>query len=391
MIDTIVLTLPIHHFRILNPEFFEPNANWMHSQPFIAQIKGVRKCVQNPTKEDGLMGVYKPRLTLIRRWDWTKGIITLKIEFSIPKLIFWNNFDELSDDDFPDIIKALHDRLSDMGIEVTRGKLEIAIVSTIHYWKNIVLDDYTSVSQVLSNIAKTNISSRFDTGETNYQNGWELFRLHSKSFQIVFYDKIADLNKTQARAIEKDNRDINYQMSFFDDIRKRENKTHHKAFDVLRMEIRFMNKQKLARIHKDLKINFPNPFTFQDAFCMENARKILEHHWNLFYVELQMLSFLEMKPIDRLGLLLQKSNWTPTKTFAMGFLMVLIADDAYRDIRKQFEAKYNPRSLKRLYDEIKNLQGNRKPFWFIETISRAFSVYKPLQLKKYMYTEVNNS
>ena len=337
------------------------------------------------------MGLYKPHLTLYRRWDGTQSTITLRVEFSIPKLLYGNNFDELSDSDFPEVIKTLRERLSEMGVDVIQGKLEKAIVSTIHYWKNIVLTDYTSVSHILSNIAKTNISARFDTGETNYLNWWELFRIHSQSFQIVFYDKIADLNKTKARAVEKDNREINYQMSLFETIKKQSNKTHN-SFEVLRMEIRFMNKQKLKKIHKDLKIPFDDPFTFQDAFNMENARKIIEHHWNIFYIELRMLSLFEMKPIDRWNLLLQKSKWrTPTKTLALGMLMWLIADDAYRDVRKQFEAKYHPRTLKRLYDELKEIQDDEKPFEFMETISKAISVYKPLQMKEYLYTGVNNS
>ena len=86
----------------------------MYTPPYIASVNGVRKCVQNPTKEDERYGIYKPRLTLIRRWDGTKGIITLKIEFSIPKLLFGNNFDELSDNDFSDTIKRLRERLLDM-------------------------------------------------------------------------------------------------------------------------------------------------------------------------------------------------------------------------------------------------------------------------------------
>jgi hypothetical protein len=51
------------------------------------------------------------------------------------------------------------------------GKLEKAIVSTIHYGKNIILQDHTSVSRVLSLIAKTSISNRFDTAQTDYKNG----------------------------------------------------------------------------------------------------------------------------------------------------------------------------------------------------------------------------
>lgn len=86
----------------------------MNSQPYIAQANGIRKCVQNPTKEDERNGIYKPRLTYIRRWDGIDGRYTLKIEFSVPKLLYSNNFDELSDSDFPLVIRALKERLLDM-------------------------------------------------------------------------------------------------------------------------------------------------------------------------------------------------------------------------------------------------------------------------------------
>lgn len=392
MLDTIVLTLPIHHFRIIHSELFQPDAKWLYTPPYIASVNGVRKCVQNPTKEDERYGIYKPRLTLIRRWDGTKGIITLKIEFSIPKLLFGNNFDELSDNDFSDTIKRLRERLLDMWVQVQDGKLEKAIVSTIHYGKNIVLDDYTSVSKVLSLVAKTKISERLDVGKTEYQNGGELFRLHTKTFQIVLYDKIADLRKSEARWVDKDMKLINYQMSLFDDIQREENTKKKKSFDVLRIEIRFMNKIKLKSLFKELKMPFEEPFTFQDAFRMENARKIIEHYWNQIMIDLKMLEFMEMKPIDRWGMILQKAgNKTPSKVLALAMLSELLANDDYRTVRKQFEAKYSKRTLNRLYDELKEFQGNDKAISFIPIINEALKIYKPLQIQKYMYTDVSNS
>lgn len=392
MIDTVVLTLPIHHFRIIRSELFQPDAKWLHTAPYIAQVNGVCKCVQNPTKEDERCGIYKPRLTLMRRWDGTKGVITLKIEFSVPKLLFGNNFDELSDNDFSEAIKKLQDTLLDMWIRVSDGRLEKAIVSTIHYGKNIILDDYTSVSKVLSLVAKTKISERFDAGRTDYQNGWELFRLHTKSFQIVLYDKIADLRKSEARWVDKDMKLVNYQMSLFDDIRREENTRNKKSFEVLRIEIRFMNKVKLKSLFKELKIPFEEPFTFQDAFCMENARKIIEHHWNQIMIDLRMLEFIEMKPIDRWNIMLQKAcNKTPSKVLALAMLSELLANDDYRTIRKQFEARYHKRTLNRLYDELKDFQSNSKSFSFIPIINETLKIYKPLQIKNYKYTDVNNS
>lgn len=392
MLDTIVLTLPIHHFRILNSDLFQPNARGMHTPPYIAQYNWVRKCVQNPTKEDERLWIYKPRLTYIRRYDGKSEHYSLKIEFSVPKLLYGNNFDELSDSDFPFIIKILKEKLIDMWVQVIDGMLEKAIVSTIHYGKNIILQDHTSISRVLSMIAKTNISNRFDTAQTDYKNGWDLFRIHSKSFQIVLYDKIADLKKSHDRWEDKDMKKVNYQMSLFDDIQRAESKKYHKTFEVLRFEIRFMNKQKLKAICKELKIPFEEPFTFQDAFRMENARKILEHHWNIFMIDLKMLEFLEMQPIDRWNqIMLSSKKRTPTKVLALAQLAEMLSNNAYRSVQKQFETLYSWRTLKRLYEELKEFQGKENTFTFIPIINEALKTYNPLQIKKYLYTDVNNS
>ena len=385
MIDTIVLTLPIFHFRITKSDLFQPDARGMNNPPYIAQVNGVRKCVQNPTKEDEKKGIYKPRLTYIRRWDWIKEHYSLKIEFSIPKLIFWNNFDELSDSDFPFVISKLKEVLFKMWIQVVNWKLEKAIVSTIHYGKNIILDDYTSVNRVLQSISKTNISQRFDVWESQYQNGWWLLRLHTKSFQIVFYDKIADLKKSKHRAIEKEMRKINYQMSLFDTISKTQNKQKNQSFDVLRLEIRFMNKVKLKSVFKSNKIFFDDPFTFRDAFNMENARRILEYHWKIIAQELKTIEFFEMKSIDRWSMILQQPvQVTPTKALALAMLSELIGNNDYRTIRNQFEARYNKRSLSRMYKELQAFEWIKTSFTFIPIINKALNEYKPLQIKEYM-------
>lgn len=317
----------------------------------------------------------------------------MKIEFSVPKLLFGNNFDELSDADFPRVIHILKTTLLDMGVQVLEGKLQLSVISTIHYGKNIVLDDFTSVSRVLWILAKTNISERFDTEDKTYRNGWELFRLHTKSFQIVLYDKIVDLKKSKNRAVDKDMRGINYQMSMFDDIQKKEVQQKWKSFDVLRIEIRFMNKTKLKTLFKTLRIPFGDIFTFESAFQMENARRIIEHHWNMMAIEMKMLEFTEMKPIDRMNLIFQKaSKKTPTKTLAIAMLAELITNDDYRTIRKQFESKYkNKNSLRTIYKDLSSLELTVNHFSFIPIINEMLKIYKPLKINDYMYTDVNNS
>lgn len=116
MIDTIVLTLNSSMYQIVSPELFTPSAHWV----LVETQRAHTIAKQNATKRELKQGHYKPRLTLSNRI--TAGgsrDITLKIELSLPKLLFGNNFTELRLKDFPMIVHKLVATLADMGVSTT--------------------------------------------------------------------------------------------------------------------------------------------------------------------------------------------------------------------------------------------------------------------------------
>src|SRR2546427_214729 len=134
MLDTVVLTLDCQQFEILQPDRFSPSAKGVPSPPYYPLgSRGNIACVQNPTKADLQAGRYLPRLTLTKRKISNGFAQTLRIEFSAPKFIFGNNFDELETCDFAKVLIALHHALGSMGICVSREVLRKARISGIHY------------------------------------------------------------------------------------------------------------------------------------------------------------------------------------------------------------------------------------------------------------------
>ena len=116
MIDTIILTVPNHMFQIAQPELFEPSAAWA----MVLTTKARHTSKQNPTKKELLAGIYKPRLTLSSRINHYGTLeIILKIELSLPKLMFGNNFAELQYKDFIPLSRKLATTLDSMGIIIT--------------------------------------------------------------------------------------------------------------------------------------------------------------------------------------------------------------------------------------------------------------------------------
>ena len=222
------------------------------------------KCVQNPIAEELRRGIYKPRLTVLKRPMPGGFAIMLKIEFSIPKLLYGNNFDEVTEADFEKVIARLRERLDDMGIVVVPEMLRKASVSAIHYSKNIPLTDYSTPQPILTELAKANLGLRLDLNQTDFRNEGHAVKFRANSFEIVLYDKMKDLRKaklSEKRAIERDNL---IQLELF------ERFTVPRPFEVIRMEVRLNKRAKITSLLKKLK--HPALLTFKSLYSASFAQ-----------------------------------------------------------------------------------------------------------------------
>ncbi len=129
MIDTICLLIPKDKLTIVNLSDYGVPAWSLHSK-----TDQYDKFVKNPSKRDIDSGLYFPRLTGYKRKGFGQDA-NVRIEFSVPKLLFLNNLDELEERDFKKVIAVLQDRLKTMGIIVTNLILENASVSSVHFWQ----------------------------------------------------------------------------------------------------------------------------------------------------------------------------------------------------------------------------------------------------------------
>src|SRR5688572_23180091 len=163
MLDTIALTLDTPDFAILDPRRFSPSAEGLLRPPYFSLgARGYIQCVQNPTRTDLAEGRYLPRLTLTRRVGRGGFSLKLRVEFSAPKLIFGNNFDEVGSQDFNIVVVTLRDKLASMDVRVSEDALRGAGVSAVHYGKNIPITDYSNCSIILRELTKVDLSRRLD-------------------------------------------------------------------------------------------------------------------------------------------------------------------------------------------------------------------------------------
>lgn len=143
MIDTVVLLLSSDMYKITDPDKFVPSAVAKAMADTSARfspsaVHGIQS-KQNPTKKELLAGIYKPRLTLF--YHWREKQVMLKVELSLPKLFFGNNFQELKQKDLQPILHKLSDTLGQMEVIVDPADLAHAPLVAVHYSKNIILKD----------------------------------------------------------------------------------------------------------------------------------------------------------------------------------------------------------------------------------------------------------
>lgn len=264
MIDTIVLYAKSNQFRILEPEKFKILGGGQKEGNH-----GYVVYIQNHTKDELRRGIYKPRLSLTKRYVGKEGIQDLlKIEMSLPKLLFGNNFQEVEDSDYKEIKSILFTKLLEMGVQIL--SIDDLEVSAVHYSKNIILTDYSTPYEYLQEIRKIDYTKVLDMTKTDYSNAGYSFRIRCNSYEIIFYDKLKDLQqakKSQKKAIEPDSV---LQLNLFDDTKD------NGPFEVLRMEVRLNKRDKIKRLFESLGID--TDLQFQNLFSKSISQKVLLHY-----------------------------------------------------------------------------------------------------------------
>jgi len=373
MIDTITLRLDETQFSVREYSAFSPDcSNFFHAPYARMGSRGYIDAYQNSTRKEQEAGIYKPQLTLRKRWQKGAPHIYLYVQFSAPKLLFHNNFDELQRGDYDSIIDELHQKLFDMFINTTRKDIETAQVVKIHYSKNIVLPEYVIPPMITNEIRKVDFDLRYDLDEKSFKNAGHSIRFHSNEFEVIFYDKKKDLERSRIsdkRSVEKDNA---IQMSLFEPISK------IKPFDVLRMEVRLNT---LQRIKREFNVPKDSDILLKELFTEEKCTQVLSKYWDDILESYKFLT-CSIDDLERYfaRFMINNPNTRLTNMLAAHSFIYSLKTMGTKKFRRFLEVRYSKRSwygLKRTMARY-NLYGDL-PSYF-DAVTKALSDYKPLHL-----------
>lgn len=361
MIDTICLLIPRNQITFLSGA-----SSW----ELYSKTDQYKKYIRNPSKIEKETGKYFPRLT-----DYDRGfqqVENVRIEFSAPKLLFLNNLDELEEKDFQKVIKTLQERLFVMGVVIPATILEDASVSSVHFSKNIRLEDGYTSNYIISEMNKVNLNKKFDFTRSRYINDGQSLYAHTTAHQLIIYDKTADLGKDKKRAIDKDQ--THYQMELFNLLQK-----NHELNEILRIEVRLNHKQKLNKLLINLGYQ-KNP-TFRQVFNKEISRKVITYYWTELIKGRNFGTFsitLSAKDILQTLFLTNPRLKPKQATYLLGLFILAKDEKGIRQLRTIFSHRARDRTWYRIAKDIR-LAGelitkNRVRDWVIQ-IDKALETF----------------
>lgn len=373
MIDTVIIKIPRDEVKFTNMNNYGIKWNLQSSTP------SYEKFVRNPSSYDISGGAYFPRLTGYRRKDknseWESSI---RIEFSVPKLIYGNNLDEIDIKDYSRVFDVLKERLDHIGLIVTRKQLEEAPIVTVHYSKNIILTGGFSAQYVIRELSKINLNKRFDLTRARFANDGQSLYGWAESNSFVFYDKISDLARPKKRSIDRDQ--PKYQLNLFNDLAGKE--------EILRFEVRLCHKRKINSLFK--QYGFAENPTFKEVVSIEKAKVILNHYWKTIIEQGAIGLFSPTRTAKELleEILLTSPSKIKSKQaiYLVGLLQLTNEGNGIRELRSILTKNGDDdrswyRTLSSYKGLIKKLTNFKPREWFGQ-IQTQISDYKPYRVKQ---------
>lgn len=339
MIDTVAIRIVYPDFKVLRPEFFNPHLTIkpVSLSSFSDPKKFWQKYIQNAQDENK----QTIKLTAYRRFINGEINYHLHIELSIPNMIFGNNLQEPSNSDFEKIINLLQGRLLNMGIETSKETLKKAVVAKVHFGKNIPLPYPQTSRDAIIELQKGDLGKSLEVDHREYKNNGEALYFYTPQRNIIFYDKVKDLQKPKNKSTDKEK--TNQEKSFI-------SFGLLKGKEILRFEIRLVGQQSVnSFISKAIKEKVEK-INFETVFNEKLCKKVILYSWKdiIDRPENQLAFKLSVSPEDALNALIERERVNKKTVHSLN--RVLMGFGLYQLINK-FGAQYLKNKLENVWSE----------------------------------------
>jgi|GEM_PF-1084663 len=382
MIDTVVIALHETQFKVFETCYgnFNPDVRNFFIPPFVQFGAGkYAKATRNPTKYEISKRGYLPRITL---WKGVHGpgVIDcqLYVEFSAPKLVYGNNFDEI--DDRPEVLdyicKSLAGRLRYMGVHVAEADLKRASVKTIHYGKNVVLTDHTRAGAVVRDIAMCNITTQRQADVQRFKNGGEVAHFYNSSGAFVAYDKLSEMDRAKRTTKDLMEKDYECQLTLFD------YEDMPNPFEILRIEQRYVNKKAIRAAFKAINVDLGEAVTLDKLFSADYAKKIMQYEFGRIKSRYPVVLLGKQIPAFIADLQIKNPKITSSSLMKIaGYRMLLDTGITAREVRNIYG--FTPQQWSRFNGMMNGLDMTKTEHAGFACIDEALDKFEPIRLEDY--------
>lgn len=381
MIDTVVITLEWpKDFELMEDCYkqFATDVTNFFRPPFVQF--GTKKAFlveRNPSAKEKADGNYMPRLTLIKAVRRGGVPISLKIEFSAQKIVFNNNFDELTEGEFDYLCVQLQRKLYNIGVVVTDpNTLKDALVNTIHYSKNITLTDRSTAHGVITDLLKCNYTTRKQSDERIYRNNGEAMHFYSSKWGLCIYDKLKEHTKSKVSEKGLLEKDGYCQMSLFDE------KPLASPFEMVRVEARYIGRRQIKKSLLEAGLR-ADALTFRDLFSEKTAKAMLRYEMNKLRETYPTISLSDKTTPALLAELSIQNPRTQIGTIMEAVAYkTLLESTGSRDVRKL--GNFTSQQWYNLNRKINQLNFTRRKIASLDIIDSQLEKFTPVKLQRYL-------
>jgi len=302
-------------------------------------------------------GLTVPKVEIYESADSNTGVVKyeLKIEVSLPKLLFENSLCEIGPSDLQKVLDTMVERLSGVGIQILPHTIATAPLSVVHFCKNIILPKSISFRRLLAELSLIDIGKAYDTTNdkrTKNKNSGEVLHFWSGSREWSFYDKIEDMKRPKNKSVDKHKTDYEKEIIELYGL---------KDIEVFRYEYRLKKAQTIkSELNATLGRQYQTPVSLTDLFTEGLWKSVLLKSWKRMTdrPENQLALLSTNNKLD-LMIYILNSAWKKDKSahsqnqalWSYG-LATAIKDHSAKSVRKELGKVWSNRSDERLDEKM---------------------------------------
>ena len=275
--DTVMLKLyGPHKFKIQKHDWFSPvivKRHYIDLTELEINQPANRTWMRSFRLKAPVGNKYLPRVKVYEVLDKKAHEVkyVMEITFSVPKLLYDNSVEEVSDADFEKVLVKLQKILSRVGVQVTQPALAEARLTAVHLCKNVILPRSIQLQHIISELQKVDISKVTDVTDREDKNGRQVFHLYSGTVGRVVYDKVTDCMRPKNKRMDK---------GYMDQERAVVERYSLNRTEIFRYEYRLKKTTTVERVVNKTLGRKPKSYViFRDIFTTGLSKEILLTSW----------------------------------------------------------------------------------------------------------------